>query len=84
MPAIGIALLWAAYSAGLWGYCLMRGYNVTPKQLLSTTWPPKSVNAQGFAQDALGAVANTKDQQAGQAVGGFLNNLPGTGPNKAQ
>jgi hypothetical protein len=40
MAAIGIGLVWAGYSAILYGYCLFRGYDVTPKQLLSTTWPP--------------------------------------------
>lgn len=40
MAGIGIALLFVAYSAGLYGYCLLRGYNVTPKQLFSTVWPP--------------------------------------------
>jgi hypothetical protein len=41
MAAIGIVALFAAYSAGLYGYCLIRGYNVTPLQLFSfTTWPP--------------------------------------------
>lgn len=42
MLAIPIALVWLGYSAGLYGYCLLRGYNVTPKQLLSPTWPPQT------------------------------------------
>lgn len=40
MVAIGIGLLFLAYTAGLYGYCLIRGYNITPKQLFSSTWPP--------------------------------------------
>lgn len=43
MIAIGMAILLMAYSAGLYGYILIRGYNVTPKQLFSfTEWPPVS------------------------------------------
>lgn len=40
MAGVGIGLVWVAYTAGLWGYCLFRGYAITPKQLLSQTWPP--------------------------------------------
>lgn len=40
MAAIGIALAWGGYSCILYGYCLFRGYDVTPKQLLSPSWPP--------------------------------------------
>jgi len=41
MAGIGIGLVWIAYTAGLYGFCLVRGYNVTPKQLLDMkTWPP--------------------------------------------
>lgn len=41
MAGIGIGLVWLAYTAGLYGFCLARGYNVTPKQLLDMkTWPP--------------------------------------------
>jgi len=40
VAGIGIALLFIAYSAGLYGYCLIKGYNVSPKQLFSTSWPP--------------------------------------------
>jgi hypothetical protein len=40
MAAIGIGLVWVGYSVSLYGYCLFRGYDVTPKQLLSPQWPP--------------------------------------------
>ena len=40
MAGIGIGLLYLSYSFGLWGYCLFKGYNVSFKQLFSTTWPP--------------------------------------------
>lgn len=84
MPAIGIGLVWVAYSAGLWGYCLIRGYNVTPKQLLSPTWPPVPVSATSVGGKAVQAVGTAGAQAAGQAVGGVLNNGFGSGPVKAQ
>jgi len=40
MAAIGIGLGWLSYTTILYGYCLFRGYNVTPKELLTPTWPP--------------------------------------------
>jgi hypothetical protein len=39
MAGIGIGLAWAAYTGILWGYCLIRGYDVTIKQLMSSQWP---------------------------------------------
>jgi hypothetical protein len=38
MAAVGVGIVWAAYFLGLYGYCLVRGYNITPKQLLATNW----------------------------------------------
>lgn len=40
MVGLGVGLLWLAYAAGLYGYFLIRGYDITPKQLVSTSWPP--------------------------------------------
>lgn len=40
MAGLGIALVWMGYTGVLYGYCLFRGYNITPKQLLSKDWPP--------------------------------------------
>jgi hypothetical protein len=45
MVAIAIGLVWAGYTGAFYGYCLLRGYNVTPKQLLSRSWPPASVKS---------------------------------------
>lgn len=36
---IGVILLWAGYAAGLWGYCLIRGYCVSPKDILDWRYP---------------------------------------------
>lgn len=35
-----MGLAWVSYFWGFYGYCLLRGYDVTPRQLLSSTWPP--------------------------------------------
>jgi hypothetical protein len=64
MAAIGIGLVWAAYTAGLYGYCLFRGYNVTPAQLLSSTWPP-GADVQNAGKGVGAAIVG-----AGKAVGG--------------
>ena len=44
MAAVGIGTLWIGYFLGLWGYCLVRGYNISPKELLSSTWPPDQIS----------------------------------------
>lgn len=35
MPAIGIGLIWGGWTLSLWGYCLIRGYDVTLGQLVN-------------------------------------------------
>lgn len=47
MAAIGIGLVFIAYTTGLYGYCLIRGYDITPKQLFSSSWPPGSDETKG-------------------------------------
>lgn len=42
MMAIGAALVFAGYSIGILGYCWVRGYDVTFKQLWADTWPGSS------------------------------------------
>jgi hypothetical protein len=42
MVAFGFALLWIGYTTGLYGYILIKGYNVTFKEMFSSTWPPPS------------------------------------------
>jgi hypothetical protein len=46
MPAIGIGITWFGYSVALWGYCLLRGYDVKFTDLVNPLhpwagkWPP--------------------------------------------
>lgn len=39
MVALGFALIWGGYALGLWGWCLVRDYDVTFGQLVSPTHP---------------------------------------------
>ena len=53
MVAIGMLLIWGGYSLSLWGWCLIRDYDVTFGQLVSPThpymtgkgdtWPPRAL-----------------------------------------
>ena len=45
MIAIGLGLAWAGYTVGIWGYCLVRGYDVTFMQLFKGTWPGSAKKA---------------------------------------
>jgi hypothetical protein len=40
---IGFGLVFAGYSIGLYGYCLVRGYDVSFRNLFSTQWPGAQV-----------------------------------------
>ena len=34
-----MGLVFFAYAAGMWGYCLVRGYDVTFAQVFAPAWP---------------------------------------------
>lgn len=36
---IGMGLILAGYAAGIWGYCLVRGYDVPFTGIWGATWP---------------------------------------------
>lgn len=36
---VGLGVAWLGYTCGIWGYCLVRGYNVTFTQCFKATWP---------------------------------------------
>ncbi len=46
MIPIGFAVAWTGYAAGMFGYCLVKGYGITFTQIVSPTkfwkqaWPP--------------------------------------------
>ena len=37
--AVALGICWAGYTLGIWGYCLVRGYDVPFTGLFSSTWP---------------------------------------------
>ena len=39
MIPVGLGLVLAGYAVGIWGYCLVRGYNVPFLQLWGPVWP---------------------------------------------
>lgn len=39
MVAVGMALVWGGYTFGIWGYCLLKGYDVTFTEMFSSSWP---------------------------------------------
>jgi len=39
MIPIGVATAFAGYTLGLWGFCLVRGYDVSFVQLFKGRWP---------------------------------------------
>lgn len=38
MVAIGMGLVFIGYAVGMWGYCLVRGYNVPFMQVFTSRW----------------------------------------------
>jgi hypothetical protein len=55
MLAVGMLLAWGGYSVGLWGWCLLRGYNVTAGQLMSPLHPYGTGKNQGWPPPLMSA-----------------------------
>lgn len=47
MIAIGIGLAYGAYTLGLWGYCLVRGYDVPFTYMFGQTWKSTASGSAG-------------------------------------
>lgn len=48
MGAIGIGLAFVGYTLGLYGFILLKGYNISFKELWSpTNWPPAPTKPKG-------------------------------------
>ena len=65
MIPIGLGLAWAGYSLGIWGYCLVRGYNVSFMQCFKPTWPGKSGALGPIAQPTPTTQPSTNTQLTG-------------------
>ena len=55
MLPVGMLLMWAGYSVSLWGWCLIRGYDVTLGQLMSPAHPYGSGKGQAWPPPLLSA-----------------------------
>lgn len=55
MLAVGFLIMWGGYSVSLWGWCLIRGYNVTLGQLMSPTHPYGSGKGQSWPPPPIGS-----------------------------
>jgi hypothetical protein len=53
VPAIGIGMGWLGYAGVLWGWCLLRGYDVPLGALLSPTHPYGSAKGQSWPPSLL-------------------------------
>lgn len=51
--AIGMALVFAGYAVGIWGYCLVRGYDVSFANVFGMAWPGVQVTSGGSGQVVL-------------------------------
>lgn len=60
MVPIGVAMVWGAYTVGLWGYCLVRGYDVTFMQLFKGQWPAGSSSSKGTSSGSGGGGSSSK------------------------
>jgi len=92
--AIGFGLVYLGYWTGLWGWCLLQGYDITLWQLGSPLhpygqggqpWPPPpigdtSVFPSGRAASGIGASVGQTIQQVGQK----LQQQQGTGKGKGK
>lgn len=74
MVGVGLGLVWAGYTAALYGYCLIRGYNVSPKQMFTTWWPPVSPD-KSPAAFAVGQALKDSQAPAANAAGRALGGL---------
>ena len=61
MVAIGMALMWAGYAVGLWGYALVQGYDLPFTALFRTSWPQQGqASAGGVGTPPAGAAGAPK------------------------
>jgi hypothetical protein len=80
MVAVGFLLIWSGYSVGLWGWCLLRDYDLSMGQLMSPfhpyagPWPPAKIG-----DDVIwpgGRSASSPASSAGPSPGGSVPGNP--------
>ena len=83
MGAVAIAVLWAGYAIGMWGYCTIRGYCITPADVVDPRLPSRAVHWTGSEVPPATQAAVTPAAPA-PGTGGTSDTTgpggPGTGP----
>jgi hypothetical protein len=85
LPAIGMGLGWLGYALGLWGWSLLRGYNVTLGQLMSPlhpysgAWPPAALPATQTLPGKQTAAPVAGEGSGGPVLPPSANPAPGPG-----
>lgn len=72
MVAIGMGLVFAGYAAGMWGYCLVRGYDVSFGNVFATAWPGVQVS-----QNTPGQLVLPGGHKLGTIIGNTSTTNPG-------
>lgn len=47
MFALGLGTLFVGYTVGMYGYILIKGYNISFKQMFVGSWPPGAPKTKG-------------------------------------
>lgn len=82
MPALGFVLAWGGYAVMSWGYCLVRGYDVSftewvnPVHWYAGGWPPPTAPPTVLVPDGQGGPAAPGSGSSHHKVAGTL---PGGG-----
>ena len=72
MLAVGMLAIWLGYSTSLWGWCLIRDYNVTMAALVNPVhpyagkWPPPKLGTDVIWPGGRSAVPGAGQPGAGQ------------------
>jgi hypothetical protein len=61
-------IAWAGYTGVMWGYCLVRDYNVTVPQLFASAWPSAVSSTNAPAGAATGSTSFTGGQVGAPGV----------------
>src|SRR5262249_32016594 len=90
MVWLGFGIMWAAYTTGLYGYSLIRGYNLTLAQMASPAhwytgkWPPAAAGNEQIFPTGDKAGAHTTALVLANAPAGTATDSGGGGPAPGQ
>lgn len=83
MLTFGMLITWAGYAVGSWGYCLIKGYDITFREwvspLNSYSYPSGGPKPIPKGQLLPGGSASATAAQSGGPVGGPSTGTPGAG-----